>query len=103
MGTANQWMGYIYCELSPRCPFPHTCSIKTLTINTGLKCMSLFFIIKQGISIILLKKVWHSWEAKGMCVDQYTVDEWKAELAKLCKGLFTIWSVLNKKSKQNQL
>ena len=42
----------------------------------------------------------HSWEAKGVCVDQYTVDEWKAELAKLCKGLFTIWSVLNKKSKQ---
>ena len=28
-----------------------------------------------------------SWEAKGVCVvDQYTVDEWKAELAKLCKG-----------------
>ena len=42
----------------------------------------------------------HSCEAKGVCVDQYTVDEWKAELAKLCKGLFTIWSVLNKKSKQ---
>ena len=42
----------------------------------------------------------HSLEAKGVCIDQYTVDEWKAELAKLCKGLFTIWSVLNKKSKQ---
>ena len=42
----------------------------------------------------------HSWEAKWVCVDQYTVDEWKAELAKLCKGLFTKWSMLNKKSKQ---
>ena len=42
----------------------------------------------------------HSWEAKGVCVDQYTVDKWKAELAKLSKGLFTIWSVLNMKSKQ---
>ena len=30
----------------------------------------------------------NSWEAKEVCVDQHAVDELKAELAELCKGLF---------------
>ena len=36
----------------------------------------------------------YSGKQKGECVDQDTVDEWKVELAKLCKGLFTIFTIL---------